>query len=296
MSAPVAIFAHRRPEHLNRLINSLHANEPFARSPVFIFCDGPRSESERLGVEQTRAVARDTLGSRAEIIESAANKGLARSIIDGVTQITEHFGRVIVLEDDLVLHPGCLSFLNAALERYEHEPRVYHVNAYRYPLPPSPAPAFSRLSSSWGWATWRRAWQDFEPDAAELSRRLVRQGLVRAFDFQGTFPYHRMLENQVLGKVDSWAIRWYASILLKGGLAVVPNAAQASNHGFDNSGVHCGTTSKFDVELGEASRAWPQSIAEDPVTFREMKAFFRSVTGTLPIRMARKLKELLSAH
>lgn len=296
MIAPVAIFAHRRPEHLNRLINSLHRNEPFARSPVFIFCDGPRSESERPSVEQTRAVARDRLGDRAEIIESAANKGLARSIIAGVSLLCERFGRVIVLEDDLVLHPGCLGFLNAALDHYEHEPRVYHVNAYRYPLPPQPAPTFSRLASSWGWATWQRAWRDFEPDAAKLSRTLVQRRLVRAFDFQGTFPYHRMLENQVLGKVDSWAIRWYASILLKEGLTVVPNAAQASNLGFDNSGVHCGTTSKFDVALGEASRAWPEQIAEDPVTFREMKAFFRTVNGTLPIRMARKLKQLLSAN
>jgi hypothetical protein len=291
--APIAIFAYRRPEHVNRLIDSLLQNAPFACSPVVVFCDGARDEHDQVAVAQTRAVIRERLGSRAEIIESNVNNGLARSIIAGVTQLCSLYGRVIVLEDDLVLHPGCLDFLNAALGHYADDSRVYHVNAYRYPVPTGSTPTFSRLPSSWGWATWQRAWGDFEPDASKLERLLRAQRLSRALDFGGTFPYYRMLKLQVLGKVDSWAIRWYASVLLRGGLALVPNAAQVNNRGFDNSGIHCGATSQYDVELGAASHDWPPTVVEDMLTYRQTQAFFRTVGGSFARRAARKLKHML---
>ncbi len=291
--APVAIFAYRRPAHLRRLIGSLFENKAFARSAVFAFCDGARNEVDRAAVAQTRAVVRELLGARAEILESEINKGLASSIIAGVTRLCEHYGRVIVLEDDLVLHPGCLDFMNAALRRYADDARVYHVNAYRYPLPPASAPTFSRLPSSWGWATWARAWSAFEPNAAKLQGLLEERRLIHALDFEGAFPYYQMLKNQVQGKVDSWAIRWYASVLLRGGLSVVPNVAQANNRGFDNSGVHSGVNSSYDVTLGPASQDWPMQIAEDKTTYAQTQAFFRRVSGSLPRRAARRLRLML---
>jgi hypothetical protein len=291
--APVAIFAYKRHEHLNRLIDSLLANESFPRAALFVFCDGARDERDAAAVAQTRRVVRERLGPRAEIIESAANKGLARSIIHGVTELCRRYGQVIVLEDDLVLHPDCLNFMNAALRQYAQDPRVYHVNAYRYPVPAASAPTFSRLASSWGWATWQRAWAGFEPDASELQRRLRECNLIGALDFQGAFPYHRMLEDQAAGRVDSWAIRWYASILLRGGLAVVPNVAQASNHGLDATGVHCSTTSIYDVSVGTASRDWPADVTEDTLMYQQMQAFFRSTRRTFPRRVVGKLKRML---
>lgn len=293
--APIAIFAHRRPHHVGRLIDSLLLNEPFARSPVSVFCDGARSEQEREAVEETRSVVRARLGSHARIIESEANKGLSRSIIGGVSELCRDHGRVIVLEDDLYLHRGCLDFLNAALERYADDDRVCHVNAYRYPLPPAPSPCFSRLTSSWGWATWQRAWAHFEPDAAELERRIREAGLARALDFDGAATYFRMLQNQVQGRIDSWAIRWYASMLLRGRLALCPNVSQVSNRGLDNTGEHCDATSSFDVETGAASCDWPAEVAEDRENFRQTQRFFRTLRVSIPQRIARKLKRLVAA-
>lgn len=291
--APIALFAHRRAEHLNRLIDSLSTNALLQRSPLFVFCDGARHDQERDAVARTRAVAKERLGTRAQIFECETNRGLARSIISGVTELCQRYGRAIVFEDDLVLHPGCLEFMNAALDRYANEPRVYHVNAYRYPLPAAAGPSFTRLTSSWGWGTWARAWSQFEPDATRLDRQLRERKLIRALDFQGTFPYHRMLEAQIHGKVDSWAIRWYASVLLRGGLAISPNASQVNNRGFDNSGVHCGTTSKFDVELGDANYDWPSEVAEDTISLQQMRTFFRTVNGSFPRRVARRIKRIL---
>jgi hypothetical protein len=293
--APIAIFAYNRPRHLDRLIDSLFSNELFSRSPIFVFCDGPRDQENRVAVEETRSVARGRLGSLGQIIESEHNKGLAQSIIAGVTDLCHRYGRVVVLEDDLVLHPRCLNFLNAALRHYADEPGIQHVNAYRYPLPPASAPNFSRLVSSWGWATWQRAWMNFESDATKLERRIRDADLISALDFEGTFPYYGMLQSQARGKIDSWAIRWYASTLLRGGLAVCPNVSLVSNHGFDNTGVHCGVSSIYDVELGMANEDWPGQISEDMLGYRQMQGFFRGTRGSFPGRVAGKLKRMLMA-
>lgn len=293
--APIAVFVYRRPQHANRLIDSLIANEGFSRSPVFVYCDGPRTPEEAQAVADTRQIVRGRLGDHAEITEREANKGLAASIIDGVTQLSRRYGRVIVLEDDLVLHPGCIQFLNAALQRYADYSRVYHVNAYRYPLPRASSPSFSRLPSSWGWATWERSWAAFESDAVDLERRVRRRNLVSAMDFGRTFPYYAMLRAQARGNIDSWAIRWYASVLLRDGLALYPNVSQVINGGMDSSGVHCGETRDFDVDVGEASGHWPTEMVEDPITYKQMQVFFRSVRETLARRVARKLKRIISA-
>jgi hypothetical protein len=294
--SPIAIFAYNRPGHLDRLIDSVLDDALHALSPIFVFCDGPRNQVDRDAVAQTRQVARQRLGSRARIVESEANQGLARSIIGGVTELCQRFGSAIILEDDLVLHPGCLGFLNAALRRYAGEARVLHVNAYRYPIPPDAAPSFSRLTSSWGWGTWQRAWTKFEPDADALVRRIRQAGLIRAFDFDGAFPFYRMLRNQARGQLDSWAIRWYASSLLSGGLAIYPNVSQVNNLGLDNSGVHCEVSSIYNVEPGTASEDWPDEIAEDLRNFRQIQAFFRSNRVTLPRRVLTKFKRLLPSN
>jgi hypothetical protein len=294
--APIAVFAYNRPRHVYRLIDSLLRNALFLRSPVFIFCDGPRDQVDKEAVAETRRAVHQRLGSHGKIVESEVNKGLAQSIVGGVTELCDLYGRVIVLEDDLVLHPHCLDFLNAALRRYADVARIYHVNGYRYPLPSATAPYFSRLVSSWGWATWQRAWINFEPDAGKLAHRIRDAGLISALDFDGTFPYYEMLQYQARGRIDSWAIRWYASTLLRGGLALCPNVSQVSNHGFDDTGVHCGVSSDFDVDLGTASEDWPTRASEDMPNYRHMRAFFRSIRGSLPRRMLQKLKRMMLAN
>lgn len=292
--APIAIFAYRRPLHTARLIESLLRNDAASRSPVFVFCDGARTPDANEAVAATRRIVREKLGSRCEMIERDSNWGLAASIIAGVTELTGRFGRVIVLEDDLVLHPGCIDFLNAALGQYADDAAVWHVNAYRYPIPAAPAPRFSRLPSSWGWATWERAWAGFERDAGKLERDIRDAGLVARMDFDGQFPYYAMLRDQVRGHVDSWAIRWYASLLMHGGLSIYPNASQVLNEGMDGSGVHCDTTSAYSVELGPASQDWPTEVLEDEETYLQMRAYFRSVKGTVARRVARRLRAILT--
>ena len=175
------------------------------------------------------------------IVERTENCGLARNVIDGVTTLLRDFDRVIVLEDDLILSPAFLRFMNEALETYKDEPRVGHIQACDFTQDPSlPDTFLIKWTGSWGWATWRRAWRLFNPDGRALLHELEANGLTRTFDFNGTYRYTRMLRRQVEGKNNSWAIRWNASLFLADVLSLNVGRSLVQNGGFDGSGTNCG--------------------------------------------------------
>lgn len=241
-NAPILLFVYNRPAHTRRLVESLLRNAEAARSSLFIYSDAPRDESVRPAVDEVRRYVRSIRGfDRVEVVERTENWGLARSIIDGVSTALQRFDRVIVLEDDLVLSPYFLRFMNEALETYKDEPRVGHIQACDFTQAPSlPDTFLIKWTGSWGWATWRRAWKHFNPDGQALLDELERRRLTRTFDFDGAYRYTRMLRRQVEGKNNSWAIRWNASLFLADILSLNVGRSLVQNTGFDGSGTHCG--------------------------------------------------------
>ncbi len=240
MNAPIVIFAYRRPDHLQRTIEGLMRCEGFEQSPVIVYCDGPKTEQEKPAVWTTRQVATSLLGNRAEYHFRDANQGLARSVISGVSDVVGRFGRVIVVEDDLLVSPHFLSYMNEGLLLYENDAKVASIHAYLYPTRnPMPETFFLRGANCWGWATWARAWAVFNEDGVKLAKALKRQRLVRTFDLDGSYPYFRMLLGQVAGKNKSWAVRWHASAFLAGMLTLYPGRTLVENIGMDGSGEHC---------------------------------------------------------
>ena len=160
-SPPVALFIYKRPEHARRTITSLQGCIGYAESPIFVFADGPAHARDLPAVQQTRALARSLLGDRPVFLERDANLGVDRSVIEGVTQLCERFGSVVVVEDDLVVSPLFLQFLNRALQQYEDEPRVMQVSGHMFDVPELrhvDEAFFLPMTTSWGWATWKRAW------------------------------------------------------------------------------------------------------------------------------------------
>ena len=241
-NAPILLFVYNRPAHTRRLVESLLRNAEAAGSSLFIYSDAPRDESVRPAVDEVRRYVRSIRGfDRVEVVERTENWGLARSIIDGVSTALQRFDRVIVLEDDLVLSPYFLRFMNEALETYKDEPRVGHIQACDFTQAPSlPDTFLIKWTGSWGWATWRRAWKHFNPDGQDLLDELERRRLTRTFDFDGAYRYTRMLRRQVEGKNNSWAIRWNASLFLADILSLNVGRSLVQNTGFDGSGTHCG--------------------------------------------------------
>ena len=240
--APILLFVYNRPEHTRRCIESLLKNSLASESNLFIYADGAKDSTQQEAVNEVRNYIRSIQGfKQITLMERSENWGLARNIIDGVTTQVNRYGKVIVLEDDLVVAPYFLQFMNDALEVYKNEPRVGHIQACDFTQDSSlPATFLIKWTGSWGWATWDRAWKHFNPNGNELLQELEERKLTRVFDFNGKYGFTRMLRRQIGGKNNSWAIRWNASLFLKDILSLNVGRSLVQNEGFDGSGTNCG--------------------------------------------------------
>lgn len=240
--APILLFVYNRPEHTRRCIESLLKNSLASESNLFIYADGAKDSTQQEAVNEVRNYIRSIQGfKQITLMERSENWGLARNIINGVTTQVNRYGKVIVLEDDLVVAPYFLQFMNDALGVYKNEPRVGHIQACDFTQDSSlPATFLIKWTGSWGWATWDRAWKHFNPNGNELLQELEERKLTHVFDFNGKYGFTRMLRRQIEGKNNSWAIRWNASLFLKDILSLNVGRSLVQNEGFDGSGTNCG--------------------------------------------------------
>lgn len=239
--APIALFIYNRPEHTRRTIEALQRCHEFKDSPVFVFSDGPRKAANEPDVLKARAVVRTALQGHANFIEASTNQGLARSIIGGVSRLCTEFGRVIVVEDDLVVAPQFLTYMNTALDRYADDDRVMQISGYMFPVlafSDRTEAMFFPFTTSWGWATWARAWEHFDAQANGWERLEQDPSLRHRFNVHGSFDYFHMLKLQLAGAIDSWAIRWYWSVYKNHGVVLYPPVSLVRNEGFDGTGTH----------------------------------------------------------
>ena len=249
--APILLFVYNRPDHVRRGVESLLANELAKDSELYIFSDAAKDEAAQPAVDEVRQFIHTITGFKEiHYVERSENWGLARSIIDGVTTLVNQYGRVIVLEDDLIVAPYFLQFMNDALETYQNEEKVCHIQACDFTKAPTlPDTFLIKWTGSWGWATWKRAWMLFNPDGQELLDELVRRRLTYRFDFNGKYGYTRMLRRQIQGKNNSWAIRWNASLFLADKLSLNVGKSLVQNEGFDGSGTNCGGGNLYATDL-----------------------------------------------
>jgi hypothetical protein len=227
-------------------VEALQKNELADVSDLIIYSDGPKDKNDSDNVQAVRNYLQTINGFKSvKIIEQKTNRGLADSIISGVTEIVNKYGRIIVLEDDLVTSPGFLHYMNQALENYEEEKKVMQISGHMFNLPieAETDAVFLPFTNSIGWATWKRAWDCFDPLMAGYQKLKVSRSLRNRFNLDGAYDYFGMIESQIKGKVDSWAIRWYLSVFLAEGLILYPKHSLIKHIGFDGSGTHCGDTS-----------------------------------------------------
>jgi len=293
---PVIVFAYARREHLKGAIESLLANPEAPATHLHVYCDGPKRPEHREAVDAVRRYV-ETIRGFASIrpVFREQNLGLAKSVIAGVSEVVQAHGRVIVVEDDLLLSPHFLQYMNQGLDCYAHDEIVASIHGYRYPTAARlPETFFIRGADCWGWATWSRAWAHFEPDGRKLLDELHVRGLSDRFDFEGSFPYTGMLQDQVAGRNDSWAVRWYASCFLKGMLTLYPGQSLVENTGNDASGTHCVATDAFSQRLAPAPpRVARTALAGSAVARREFVRFFRRQRPSVAARAGRFLKDLI---
>ena len=264
MPAPIALFAFNRPLHLTRTLVALAANELANQSDIFIFCDGPRNLQESSLCAEVVNVANNAKGFQSVTVQQQEhNKGLAPSIIEGVSQVLATHKQVIVLEDDLITSPYFLRYMNDGLTVYANNPKVASIHGWCFPhtVADPPQTFLLRGADCWGWATWERAWDVFEPDANKLLDELQKQSLINEFDLEGSYAYSSMLAQAAKGEISSWAIRWHASVFLADMYTLHPGQSLVHNIGLDNSGTHCSATHVFDTMLSKSCPA----LQEQPI-------------------------------
>ena len=282
LKAPIAFFAYKRPEHARKSLESLSQNEGAKDSELFIFCDGAKGPEDEQAVKETREVVKNQQWcGKVNIIERQKNIGLAQSITSGVTQLCEDYGRVIVVEDDLILSPYFLTYMNLALDKYQDIERVMHIAGYMWPVKEVnllPKAFFLSNTACWGWATWERAWQHFKLEPENLLEQVNLHHSKFDFNFLGTRPYYQMLEKTAQGEIESWAICWYATIFLNNGLSLYPKQSLVQNIGFDGTGSNCSISSNFDTNLSQENNLiFPEEINEKKQYKQVITNFFYKI-------------------
>jgi glycosyltransferase involved in cell wall biosynthesis len=256
--SPIVVFAYNRPNYLKETLEALSKNEEAKESILYIYCDGPKEDSSQLELDKigaARAVAREKKWCKEVIIiESNTNMGLSKAIITGVNEIVEKYGRIIVLEDDLVTSPYFLNYINIALNKYENAVDVISVVGFSYPIifkDDFPPTYFLKNADCLGWATWKRGWDLFEADACTLLQQLEDKKLVKEFNFNDQYPFIKMLKLVAEGKLNSWAIRWYASSFVHNKLTLFPKKSLVRHIGNVGSNIKADNSDMFGWELGD---------------------------------------------
>lgn len=295
--SPIVLFVYNRPWHTRQTVKALQKNELADRSDLFICSDSPKDEQTEKTVQKVREYIHTIDGFKTVTIrEREENMGLAGSIIDGVKVVVNEYGRVIVLEDDLVTSPFFLRYMNDALNLYECEEKVISIHGYIYPLSEKfPPTFFLRGADCWGWATWKRGWDLFEEDGQNLLAELEEKKLTRLFDFNGAYGYTQMLRDQITGKNNSWAVRWYALAFLRERFTLYPGISLICNIGLDGAGTHCGTSGAFDVKMAqEPISVRPIDIIENLEARKAIEDYFRSLKPSPERRILRSIKNYLN--
>ncbi len=279
--APIVLFVYNRPRHLKQTLTSLKQNELAQNSALYIFSDGPKSESDRKFVDEVREIIKAVDGFKTvNIILRDKNLGLANSVISGVSEVIKKYEDVIVVEDDMILSKSFLEYMNKILFFYKHDIKVFSVSGYNFPISiPSSYKNeiyFSPRASSWGWATWQNRWDKADWNVTDFNNFIIDRDAVRTFNLGGddlTF----MLKKQVEGKIDSWAVRWCYAHYKNKAYCAYPTKSFVMNIGTDKSGTHLKKTTKYNVELNENStpQNLPKNIFVNEQILKNFQSFFK---------------------
>ena len=296
MNSPIILFCYNRLQHLKLVINALQKNKLSKESELYIYSDGFKDSTDSGAVLEVRKSLKTITGFKSiHIIESAYNKGLLQSIIDGVTDVINKHKKVIVLEDDCVVSPYFLDYMNIALKKYQHDDRVMHINGY------IPTIEDSKLNDTffishmfcWGWGTWDKSWSLYEKNPKKLLS-LFDLKLKKRFNFNGNYDIYAQIKDNYDKKINTWAVFWAAIIFLNKCLCLTPKTSLVQNIGTDQSGTNFSfSTNKYDVILHqEPITSFPEKIEESKDAYQALVAFYQSHKLTVIGHIKSKLYKL----
>jgi hypothetical protein len=282
--APVVLFVYNRAECTLKTLEHLKLNVLADQSELFIYSDGPKIDAnaeDLIKIQDVRGIIlKEKWCKEVHIIESLFNHGLADSIINGVTEIVNRYGKIIVLEDDLLTSMHFLEYMNTGLNFFEYQSNVFQIVGYTAPIKTKfrNEAFFLPMSSTLGWGTWARAWEYFEKIPQDYTKLLTDKKLRKKFDLDNSYPYSDMLIRQMETNVDSWGIRWCWAVFKQHGISLFPDRSLIAHIGFDQQATHTKNpmpdfnkywTQKYKIE------AYPETIKVNYKFYSKIKHFYK---------------------
>jgi hypothetical protein len=292
--APIVLFTFKRLDTLKKTVKALQNNFLASDSDLIIYSDGAKYSQDEPIIHEIRSYLRTIKGFKSVVInESGENQGLASSIINGVSSVMKIYNKAIVLEDDLLTSTNFLSFMNQALDKYESLPKVYSISGYSFDLKfrnDSIDGYFLNRSWSWGWATWRNRWEEVDWLVSDYKDFSKSSGQRAEFSKLGS-DVNKMLAAQMMGKADSWYIRFVYHQYKKRLLTFYPQISKIDNNGFDNEATHNkGLKSRFITSIDSTHNMkfiLPYDAVIDEV---RQEVFLKKLS--LKTRIINKIKEI----
>ena len=292
--APIVLFVYNRLDHTKQTINALKKNYLATDSILYIFSDAPNNKESIVSVKNVRHYIHSIKGFKEIIIvEREKNYGLAKSIINGVSKVVNRYGKVIVLEDDLITSPYFLHYMNDTLNIYHNKKSVMSISAYMYPIEQKlPETFFTYFTSCWGWGTWEDRWKAFERDPESLIKSMSSSD-IKKFNLDGADNIWRQVKLNTKGKIYTWAVFWYATVFRKKGLVLHPAVSLTMNIGHDGSGVHCGCDLNYKPILAtERIENFERNIINNQIAVDKIKKFLVEHKLSIWKRIINKLKKI----
>ena len=297
--APIVLFVYNRLWHTKQTVEALKKNTLALQSKLIVFSDAPKTKEQKQSVDEVREYIKTIDGFKTiNLIRREKNYGLAKSFIEGTTEIVNKYGMMIGVEDDNVTSKFFLEYMNWALKTYEKEKRVMCISGFCPPIKNNlPETFFLRGADSWSFAIWRRSWNLIEWDPIKLLEQIEKMRLEKYMKKDAMTDYHKLLKEYIAGEHDSWSSRFYTSVIINNGFTLFPKRPLTKNIGMDNTGVHCNGLDPKVQELYDSDIAYNkvkmkkhENFVHNNEALAFFKAFFRKTKGSIFLRAKGKLR------
>lgn len=294
---PVALFVYRRLEHTRSVVSALMNCKLSEKVHLIVYSDGPKDIGAEIDVNKVREfILTVSAFAKVDVKLQPTNVGLARSITEGVSEVLRIYDHVIVLEDDVVVRDEFLLYMTESLLRYRDHSSVWHISGWSHPISGEGLSDcyFTSVMSCWGWATWRSRWQYYRKDPALLCDSWS-QGNINEFNLQGAHDFWRQVKQNKSGKIDTWAIFWFATIFENDGLCLQPTVSLVENIGNDGTGTHCSANNVFNsMSPARTIKSFPDQPVIDLLAQERIKKFYRQFEFSAFARILRRFKSMFA--